>query len=265
MSDTAKMEEISEAGMAFKPGKGSLKMETVKIADKGHTQLIAHRGLSGIEPENTVNAFAAACSRSYFGVECDIHRTADGKYLVYHDDCTGRLCDRDLSLEQSDFASLRALKIRRGGENSFDESLRIPTLEEYLAVLAPCGKTAVIELKNPMDQKSVREIVEICKVRFDLGKIIFISFDLQNLVYLRELLPQSPLQLLTAELPENLLGTLKEHRLDLDIGHWLLTEETVRHFQEHGIAVNCWTCDDPEWARQLITWGVDYITTDILE
>lgn len=240
-------------------------METVKIADKGHTQMIAHRGLSGIEQENTVHAFVAACNRSYFGVECDIHRTADGKYLVYHDDSTGRLCDRDLSMEQSDSASLRALRIRQRGGKAFDEFLRIPTLEEYLAVLARYGKTAVIELKNPMDPKSVQEIVEICKVHFDLGKIIFISFDLQNLVYLRNLLPQSPLQLLTAELPGNLPETLKKHRLDLDIGHWLLTEENVRLFKKHGITVNCWTCDDPERAKQLITWGVDYITTNILE
>ncbi len=240
-------------------------METVKIASKGHTQMIAHRGLSGIERENTVNAFVAACNRSYFGVECDIHRTADGKYLVYHDDSTLRLCDRDLSMEQSDSASLRALKIRRSGGEAFDELLRIPTLEEYLAVLTRYGKTAVIELKNPMEQKSVQQIVEICKARCDLGKIIFISFDLQNLVYLRNLLPQSPLQLLTAEFSEGLLDTLKKHRLDLDIGHWLLTEETVRLFKKHGITVNCWTCDDPERAKQLIMWGVDYITTNILE
>ena len=240
-------------------------METVEIESKGHTQMIAHRGLSGIERENTVPAFVAACNRSYFGVECDIHRTADGKYLVYHDDSTPRLCDRDLSMELSDSASLRALKIRRSGGETFDEFLRIPTLEEYLAVLTRCGKTAVIELKNPMEQKSVQQIVEICKARCDLGKIIFISFDLQNLVYLRDLLPQSPLQLLTAEFSEDLLDTLKKHRLDLDIGHWLLTEENVRLFKKHGITVNCWTCDDPERAKQLIMWGVDYITTNILE
>lgn len=240
-------------------------MDTIKLANKGQTQMIAHRGLSGIEQENTLGAFVAACNRSYFGAECDIHRTADGKYLVYHDDSTGRLCDRDLSMEQSEFAALRALKIRQSGGEAFGEFLRIPTLEEYLAVLARYGKTAVIELKNPMDQKSVQEIVEICKAGYDLEKIIFISFALQNLVCLRQLLPEASLQLLTAEVPEGLLETLQKYHLDIDIGHWLLTEETVRRFKAHGIAVNCWTCDDPKRAEQLITWGVDYITTNILE
>ena len=34
---------------------------------------------------------------------------------------------------------------------------------------------------------------------------------------------------------------------------------------KNGIKVNCWTVDDPERAEQLAEWGVDYITTNILE
>ena len=32
-----------------------------------------------------------------------------------------------------------------------------------------------------------------------------------------------------------------------------------------GIKVNCWTVDDPEIAERLVSWGVDYITSNILE
>lgn len=238
-------------------------MDTVKVAEKGSTKMIAHRGLSGIEQENTVPAFVAACDRSYFGAECDIHRTADGKYLVYHDDITDRLCDRALVVEQSDFASLRALKLKERGGNEFGEFLRMPTLEEYLSVLARYSKTAVIELKNPMEPEAIGKIVEICKAHYDLERIIFISFALQNLVHLRWLLPESPLQLLTEELPD--VRTLQAYNLDLDVAYGFLTEEAVKHYHAHGIAVNCWTCDDLAQAKRLIAWGVDYITTNILE
>lgn len=53
--------------------------------------MIAHRGLSGLERENTCAAFVAAGNRSYYGIETDIHRTKDGKYIVYHDNNLVRL------------------------------------------------------------------------------------------------------------------------------------------------------------------------------
>ena len=50
--------------------------------------MVAHRGLSGVETENTVAAFVAAANRSYYGIETDVHRTIDGKYVCIHDDNT---------------------------------------------------------------------------------------------------------------------------------------------------------------------------------
>ena len=56
-------------------------MDTIKIDNKT-VRMVAHRGLSGLEKENTCSAFVAACNRAtYFGVETDVHRTADGRYI----------------------------------------------------------------------------------------------------------------------------------------------------------------------------------------
>ena len=52
-------------------------MDTIKIENKA-VKMVAHRGLSGIEKENTCSAFVAACNRAtYFAVETDVHRTPD--------------------------------------------------------------------------------------------------------------------------------------------------------------------------------------------
>lgn len=51
-------------------------MNTISI-QHGGAQMIAHRGVCGIECENTAAAFVAAGNRSYFGIETDVHRTAD--------------------------------------------------------------------------------------------------------------------------------------------------------------------------------------------
>ena len=86
-------------------------MKTIQIKDKKNTRMIAHRGLSGIERENSVSAFVAAGNRDYYGIECDVHVTKDGKYVIYHDDTTGRLCEKDLRIEETDYEELARLRL----------------------------------------------------------------------------------------------------------------------------------------------------------
>ena len=58
----------------------------------------------------------------------------------------------------------------------------------------------------------------------------------------------------------------EEHEyLDLDIRYTALTAENIALLKSKGIKVNCWTVDDPAAAAQLIEWGVDFITSNILE
>ena len=64
-------------------------MDTVKINSRD-VKMIAHRGLSGIEKENTNAVFAAAGNRSYFGMETDVHITKDGRFVIIHDETTNR-------------------------------------------------------------------------------------------------------------------------------------------------------------------------------
>lgn len=229
------------------------------------TMFIAHRGASGIEQENTIPAFIAASNRSYLGIECDVHITCDGKYVIYHDDETSRLCNKALPIEESSFDELRALCIKGHGTESFDSALIIPTLEEYLDILAQSGKTAVIELKRPMPTTNIREIIEICKTHYSLEKIIFISFHFDNLLTVRKLLPNQKLQFLTGECTEDTIRLLKEHSIDLDIIFTALNQSLVNSLHAHGIHINCWTCDDKHEAEKLIGWGVDFITSNILE
>ena len=71
-------------------------MNTIAF-EKKNTLVIAHRGLSGIERENTNAAFIAAGNRSYYGIETDIYRTADGQFVVNHDGSLARVAGEDLS------------------------------------------------------------------------------------------------------------------------------------------------------------------------
>ena len=236
-------------------------MGTIRVKDRKNTKFIAHRGLSGLEIENTLAAFVAAGNRDYFGVETDIHVTSDGKFAVYHDDSTGRLCDADIPLEGSSLAALRALRF--SGERAFGQC--IPALEEYLLALRPYGKTAVIELKNPMRCEKISEIVSVCSSLYPLEKVIFISFFMENLENLRRILPRQAVQFLTEGYTPGLASRLAESGMGVDIAYPELTAARVEEFHRCGVCVNCWTCDDPAAAQELIEWGVDMLTTDILQ
>ena len=240
-------------------------MDTKKIADKKSTLIVAHRGLSGIERENTAAAFVAAGNRSYFGIECDVHRTVDGKFVIIHDDNTARVAIDRLVVEESTFDTLRSLVLLDTDGARSRNDLRIPTLEEYIKICKKYDKTAVLELKNHFEKEDVGEIIEIIEAIDYLDKTIFISFDYENLVFLRELRPNANAQFLISTFDDDLIERLKKYDLDLDIHYKALTRENIALCHSNGIRVNCWTVDYPERADELISWGVDYITSNILE
>ncbi|MBO4413526.1 MAG: hypothetical protein IKX86_02850 [Clostridia bacterium] len=239
-------------------------MDTKKI-NKGNVRMIAHRGLSGIEPENTVAAFVAAGNRSYFGIETDVHVTGDGKYVILHDDWTGRVFCKNINVETSTFDELRSLTLSEGYGGAFRSDCKIPELSEYIAACKRYGKKAVLELKLPMAKEHVVGICDVVKECGYFDDTIFISFYPENLIRLRELYPDQPAQFLAGQLYDNLLEKLAEMRVDLDIAYTFLTEEMVKAYHDRGLKVNCWTVDNPADAERLASWGVDFITTDILE
>ncbi len=241
-----------------------MSMDTIKI-QKGNTRMVAHRGVSGLELENTCAAFVAAGNRSYFGVETDVHVTSDGQFIIIHDDNTGRVATESMVVEQTDYETLRSLQLKQK-DGMCRTDLRLPSLEEYLSICKHYDKVCVLELKNPMEEDAVRRIVEICKEVYDLNKMVFISFAFQNMLYIRKFAPDAEAQyLLAEEITQAHIDTLAEHKLDLDVHYLAMSEDLMKRLHERGIKVNCWTVDDPEIALKLVSWGIDYITSNILE
>lgn len=243
-------------------------MNTTKI-DRGTSavRMVAHRGVSGLETENTCAAFVAAGSRSYFGVETDVHVSADGQFIIFHDDNTLRVGQEDHIIEETDAATLRAMTLidRATGEKSRSD-LRIPLLHEYISICKKYEKVCVLELKNHMEPAAVAGIVEVIRRLNWLENMVFISFDHANMVELRRLLPDAKLQFLTGDAPDAaLLEKLLPWKLDLDIHYPALTKEGLELMHANGVEVNCWTVDNPVDAARLAAWGVDYITSNILE
>ncbi|MBO5326776.1 MAG: hypothetical protein J6A84_01485 [Clostridia bacterium] len=242
-------------------------MDTIKIRAEKKPLMIAHRGCSGLERENTNAAFVAAGNRSYWGIETDVHKTADGKYIVIHDDTTARVALDDMIVEKTSFDTLRRLTLLNKYSDQKDRAdLMLPSLEEYISICKYYEKEAVLELKNAFEEADIYEICEIIDGLGYLDHVIFISFCYDNLVYLRRKYPNQQAQfLLSRKVPMNWMDMLKAENLDLDVNQVVLTKEIVDMCHKNGIKVNVWTVDDKERAEEIASWGVDMITSNILE
>jgi hypothetical protein len=85
----------------------------------------AHRGLHGEGvPENSLAAFELACKNGY-GIELDVHVTADDKLVVFHDDTLKRMCGIDEKTENKTLPELQALALDGTEEH-------IPSFREVL-------------------------------------------------------------------------------------------------------------------------------------
>lgn len=239
-------------------------MDSIRVNSK-NTKMVAHRGLSGIEKENTLPAFVAAGNRSYFGIETDVHRTLDGKFVVIHDDDTKRVAGVDFTVEETDFDTLRNVQLidRDGVADRVD--LKIPTLSEYIRTCKRYEKKSVLELKNAFSKEDIGKIIDIIKAEGYIDEVIFISFDFDNLVKVREYLPGQEVQFLFTDFSDEIFENVKNHKFDIDVYYKSLTEEIAGKCHEAGIKINCWTCDTVEEAEKLVGYNVEFITSNILE
>ena len=243
-------------------------MNTVKF-DKKETKIIAHRGLSGIERENTASAFIAAGNRSYYGIETDIWRTADGHFLCCHDGHFTRVGGEEIYVEKTSLAVLQSVVLYDksvGVDNSKDRrDLIAPTLENYVSICKKYEKIGVLELKSIFTEEEIGKIIDIIEAQDYLDGIVFIAFDYENLVKVKKLRPNQTVQFLTKEVSDELIEKLAAAGMDADIYHPSLTKERIDAFHAKGVKLNCWTVDKPERAEELAAWGVDFITSNILE
>lgn len=237
-------------------------MDTIKVNFKN---IIAHRGLSALERENTASAFVAAGNRKNYGIETDVHVTLDGKYVIIHNDDTEQVAGVNLPVEGSCFNDLRALRLLDTDGTKDRGDLIIPTVTEYIRICKRYEKHCFFEFKNAFKREQIAEICDFFIKEDYIEHTTFISFVYENLLALRELYPAASAQFLTGEMNDEVINRCKKDNLGLDVEHHAITKETVEAAHAAGLEVNTWTVDAPEDAERVISCGVDYITSNVLE
>ena len=170
-----------------------------------------------------------------------------------------------MKVEEVTLSELRELRMYDKTDNEVRSDLVIPTLDEYIRICKKYSKKAVLELKNPINEENIEKITEIIDNLGYLEDTVFISFVFHNLVILKNINSSLNAQFLTGEWSDDLPDRLASYGFDLDIYFKALTAQRVEAVHAKGLKVNVWTVDTLEDARILMDYGVDYITTNILE
>ena len=145
-------------------------METLKL-ENNKTKMIAHRGLSGLEKENTAIAFIAAGNKSYYGIETDVRLTKDGEFVICHDDKLQRVAGVDMSISTSSYDELSSIclfDLETGRPKNY---LKIPKLTDYLEICKKYEKRAFIEIKELFLEADIVRLINLVKQHHYLHKI----------------------------------------------------------------------------------------------
>lgn len=235
---------------------------TIKFENQ-RVKMIAHRGLSKLELENTKEAMIAACNRSYFGIETDVRLTKDNKLVLFHDDDLKRLANLEKKVIDMTYVELCDLELDNQ-INYLVTKNRVMLYEDYLCILKEYNKVPIIEIKGEHTNESLQEILALGLKYFFPNQLVFIGFNVEYLKYLKQLNSDLIIQLLFGKNFEENVRHCIENKFDVDIHYDLLTKENVEILRKNNMKINVWTVDNLDWAEKNAD-NLDFITTNILE
>ncbi len=242
--------------------------EIKKISDSNlenieDVKLTAHRGFSGIAPENTLIAFEKSGEYGFYATECDVHLTQDGVWVIYHDDNIFRLTNGYKNIEDATYEELQEYVIDNGVNVDYYPTQKIPTLEEYLIICKDMKIIPQIEIKNGSKEK-LQEILDLLE-KYELKEnAIIISFKSEMIKKVRELDENIELWYLVEEITEENIKTSKDNNYKLAFNHKKNDEEIIKTAINQGLTLCAWTVDDLASLEELYNLGVNYITTNAI-
>lgn len=249
--------------------KDTVSIKSISAVNIDEITLTAHRGLSAIEPENTLPAFKAACEAKYNYVEFDIEPTSDGKWIVMHDDDLRRTTNGYGKITERTLAEVSALKIDNGANIENYTDLRVPTFEETMALLDryyPNTKP-MIEIKS-IGKNNLDSLIEFFKDYAARGRsTIVISFDKDIIDTLYKECPEQTYWLLTSELSDEAVDFCKNHgnmRAAFNGNNTKNIDSVINAAIDAGIPLAAWTVDSPDTLKNLYDLGVRYFTTNCI-
>jgi glycerophosphoryl diester phosphodiesterase len=213
---------------------------------------IGHRGVMGVEPENTLRSFLAAERAGLDLIELDLHLSKDGALVVMHDAEVDRTTDGSGAITEKTLAELRALDAGRGE--------RVPVFEEVLdAVRTPLQA----EIK---DVAAARALAEVMHRRDLVGRVEVSSFHDEAVAEIARLVPGVRTALIASRYGTDVVERAVEAgaaTVCLNIRR--LTLEVVEHARKADLKIIAWVVNTLDHLRLVRALELDGATTDYPE
>ena len=218
-------------------------------------QIIAHRGASGLAPENTLKAIRLALTLGAEAIEIDV-QLADGELWVFHDRRLERCTDGDGVLTAQSRAYLASLDAGEGEG--------IPTLWQLMEAIA--GQAELhIELKGAQTADEVARLTRRAEAELGFAPTQWVVSSVHHRERARfaALRPDIRLGALTSTIPLTLA------KFAAELGAWSLNcdvdfvdQSLVQDAHDRGLKVLVYTVDEPADQAMLAAIGVDGIFTN---
>jgi len=236
---------------------------SVFIAGQVYAQKIkitAHRGASGMAPENTIASVLKAAELKADYAEIDVQETKDSVLIVIHDGNFKRTTGVDKNVWETTYDEVEKLD----AGSSFSEKFKgehIPLFETILD--SAKGRIMLnIELKdNGHQQKLAERVIAAVEKKRMSSQVIITSFNRALIKKVRAMDKNLKVGYIFSVYPPD----EDVFKADIDIlsmGYKLINEETVRKANESGKKILAWTVNKPEDMERLSKFRIHSIVTN---
>ncbi len=210
--------------------------------------MIAHRGASGHEVENSLAAFRAAAAEGADAVELDVYSTADGAFVIHHEEQIG-----GHALPQTSLRELRGFRLANGEP--------LPTLEEALAAIVP-RLIACVEIKS-LARDAEERLLETIEATGAVSRVMVHSFDHRVIRRLGARRPGIRRGIAAASYPVYPVRALEDADATIRWQHaGYVDPELVARMHAAGMQLFVWTVNEPAELTRFLEMGVDGLCTD---
>lgn len=221
--------------------------------------ITAHRGASGLAPENTLAAFRKAIECNADCAELDVHLSKDGQVVVLHDDDLDRTTTGKGKVWHHDMSQLVQLDAGSWFGMEFLNE-RIPTLEQVIE-LCRGNITLNIEIKTHQEQPDLTDrVLQIVRAFNFHNKCVVTSFDIRVIRHIKKSYPELVAGLILNQNPKPFLD---DKGIDLfSVQYAFVSKELVNAAHQMAKPVHAWTVNQLSDMKKLIELPVDGIITN---
>ena len=237
--------------------------------------IVGHRG-SQWGVENTRAAFINGANAGAWGLECDIRVTADGSFVISHDDSYKRLGGPETKIANMTTETVLTTRLT-SKRHGITYAATPCTLGEFLDICKEYNVVPVVEVKvctnihsntkaeNEPVFDGIPVLINLIDQKGLADKVVIISFMPGVVDFIHRHYPDITVQVLAGDQDGPIEGWVDwciEHKMDLDVVHTFITKEAVDRMHQAGLKVNVWTVDKVEDFNRVKEMGVDFITTN---